>query len=163
MANSLRQELDNSVRINHRSEALLMAHYGPVCIAVWTKKPTLASFEIQRAELASATLRRPGQQVFMCVIAAKTDAPDQNVRDATSAMVTTLGPKLAASVCVIEGTGFRAAITRTVLTSILWVVRTPMPSAFFESVPQACAWLGGYTSPGELRGLPDALRVAREG
>ncbi|MES1186719.1 MAG: hypothetical protein ABUL60_23090, partial [Myxococcales bacterium] len=126
-----------------------------------TKKPTLGLFELQRAELASAALRRPGKQLFVCVIAAKADAPDQDVRDATSAMVTALGSKLAACACVIEGTGFRAAITRTVLTGMLLVVRTPMPFTFVDSVPQACSWLGSYTRKDELSGLPDALQAIR--
>lgn len=161
MANTLRHELDADLVISQRREGLLMAHHRRVCIALWTTKPTLELFEVQRSELALATLRRPGQQLFVCVIAANADAPDQDVRDATSAMVTALGPKLAACACVIEGTGFRAAITRTVLTGMLLVVRTPMPFTFVESVPQACSWLGGYMRKDELRDLPDALQALR--
>jgi hypothetical protein len=70
----LRQELDTDLTISQRGDGLLMAHYGRVCIALWTKKPTLGLFELQRTGLASAALRRPGQQLFVCVSAAKADS-----------------------------------------------------------------------------------------
>ena len=155
-------ETGHGLMITHQSGGLLMATYGPACVAVWSQKPTRTLFDIQRGQLAAEALRRPGRQLFLCVVSAKADPPEQDVRNASAAMITDLGPKLASCACVIEGTGFRAAITRTVLTGISLMIRAPMPLAFFEGVPQACTWFEARTRGGEIRGLPEALVSARQ-
>ena len=62
---------------------------------------------------------------------------------------------------MIEGSGFRAAITRTVLTGITSVLRTPCPFAFVESVQAASDWLGKRSERGSLTGLVEAVARAR--
>jgi hypothetical protein len=58
-----------------------------VCLAIWRTKPTRELFEIQRSELSSAVARDPGKVAFLCVVESKADPPEQEVRDASSAMI----------------------------------------------------------------------------
>jgi hypothetical protein len=140
---------------------LVMASRGPVCLALWRSKPTLELFHIQRAELAAAVAHHPGTQLFLCIVEAKADPPDQALRSASAQMIAQHGRKLAAFACVIEGTGFRSAITRTVLTGIALLVPKPAPNRFFESTREACAWLASLGAPGNLAGLADQIAAAR--
>jgi hypothetical protein len=142
---------------------LVMASRGPVCLALWRSKPTPELFQIQSAELASAVAHRPGHQLFLCIVEAKADPPDQPVRSASAQMISGHGRKLAGFACVIEGSGFRSALTRTVLTGITLLVPKPAPNRFFESTSAACAWLASLAPPGKLIGLADQIAAARAG
>jgi hypothetical protein len=77
-------------------------------------------------------------------------------------MITGHGDKLAGCACVIEGSGFRAATTRTVLTGIVLLIRTTSPVTFFESVRSASIWLQKRADGSNLRGLETSLQLARD-
>ena len=140
---------------------MVVGKLGHVCVAIWTTKPTPALFDWQRSALADVVQRHPGRALFMCVISSKADPPDQEVRDASTKMIAGHEQRLAGCVCVIEGSGFRAAITRTVLTGITSVLRTPCPFGFVESVQAGHDWLGKHSPRGSLTDLVEAVARAR--
>ena len=142
-------------------DGLLMARVGQVCLALWRRKPTLPLFQIQSDHLAAAVTEHRGRALFLCLVEGKTDPPDQNVRDASAKMITAHGRDLAGCACVIEGNGFRAALTRTVLAGIAFVVRTPAPYRFFDNAATACDWLEGRAGWGRLQGLAEQVELAR--
>lgn len=147
--------------ITHRGNDLLMATSEHVCIAVWETKPTRDLFEIQKAHLAAAVAREPGRALFLCIVSKGAAPPDQEVRDASSKMVASHGQRLAGCALVIEGTGFRAAITRTVLTGIMIVTRAPVPITFHDSVAAGCRWLEARAGGERIRGLTEKIERAR--
>jgi hypothetical protein len=147
--------------ITHQGDGLTMVAFGPVCIAIWNAQPTRTLFEVQRSSLASAVLKAPGEALFLCVVASDARPPEQDIRDASSAMITGHGKSLAGCACVIEGSGFRAAITRTVLSGIVLITRTPSPVVFFDSVASALPWLQKRSTRVDLQGLAEALDEAR--
>lgn len=153
--------LSSVLLITHRSDELVTAAFGNVCVVTWNSKPTRALFEHQRAALATCVLRHPGRALFLCIVSAKADPPEQDVRDASVKMLLSHERKLAGCACVIEGTGFRAAITRTVLTGMTLVTRVPVPIAFFDQTAAACNWLGSRAGL-PLRGLAAELATARQ-
>lgn len=147
--------------ITHQGGGLLMACYEQVCVAVWETKPTLRLFDIQKAHLAATVAREPGRALFMCVVSGRADPPDQEIRDSSSKMIASHGKDLAACACVIEGSGFRAAITRTVLSGITMVIRTPVPFTFVESVEVGCKWFESRSDRGRIAGLAEKIARAR--
>ena len=147
--------------ITHRGSGLLMASFEHLCIAVWDVKPTRPLFEIQKAHLAAVVAREPGHALFICVVSTSADPPEQEIRDASAKMVAAHDKNLAGCCCVIEGSGFRAAITRTVLTGIMLVVRGPVPFHFSESVVVGCKWLETRSSRDRLHGLAEKIERAR--
>jgi len=138
-----------------------MASFEHLCIAVWDVKPTRPLFEIQKAHLAAVVAREPGHALFICVVSTSADPPEQEIRDASAKMVAAHDKNLAGCCCVIEGSGFRAAITRTVLTGIMLVVRGPVPFHFSESVVVGCKWLETRSSRDRLHGLAEKIERAR--
>lgn len=149
------------LQVIHRADGLLVASFGPVLLSAWATKPIPRLFEIQRSQLAAAVARNPGRQLFLCVVAPSADPPDQAERDASAKMITGHGDKLAGCACVIEGSGFRAAITRTVLTGIVLVIRTPSPVNFFETVESAGNWLQKRADGANLKQLAAKVSEAR--
>ena len=141
---------------------LLMAVCGPVCFALWQTKPTRELFEVQRAHLAAAVLKNPGRLAFLCVVSPEAKPPDDAERSASSAMINGHGSNLAAVACVIEGSGFRAAITRTVLSGMLLVVRSPSPIRLFETVELAASWLATHVGHPAMQDFPREFSFARE-
>jgi hypothetical protein len=131
----------STLQITHESDGLVTASFEQICVAIWNRKPTRPLFDHQRAALAGCVLRYPGRALFLCIVSNQADPPEQDVRDASVKMILGHERKLAGCACVIEGSGFRAAITRTVLTGMTLVARTPIPISFFDQVSAACDWL----------------------
>jgi hypothetical protein len=143
-------------------EGLVVGSIGPVGFAIWRSKPTRELFEVQRRELAALVANDPGNVAFLCVVEANAEPPDQEVRDASSSMISAHGKNLRACACVIEGSGFRAAITRTVLAGIALVARNKTPTRFFETVPVAADWLCELVAVGQESTLSAQVEVARK-
>ena len=149
------------LEIKHNGDGLVMATLGPISIALWKSKPTRLLFEIQRTELAKVVDAHRGTAAFVCVVQEGTPDPDEDVRKASSEMIAGHGASLAGVACVIEGSGFRAAITRTVLTGIVLLARAPAPTKFFENVQGAATWLGTRIGKERVAGLADSVARLR--
>jgi hypothetical protein len=152
---------DAKVEIVQVSDGIVVAQVGSVCVALWRKKPTPERFEIQRSFLEAAVAKQPGKVVFMCLVEAGTEPPDDNVRKASSAMISGHGSKLKAVACVIEGMGFKAAISRTVLSGIQFLIRSPSPIKYFEAIGSGGAWLGQFVPIGSLTNFVEQVEEAR--
>jgi len=128
-------------RILHCADGLAVAELGTVCVAIWRSKSTWPRFEIQKAILADCVKRKPGGIAFMCVVEQTSEPPDEDLRKASSKMIADHGLQLTCVAGVIEGAGFRGAITRSVLAGIVFLVRNPSPLKMFESVESASRWI----------------------
>jgi hypothetical protein len=157
-AANLREPKAEIVRVG---DGIVFAQVGNVSVAIWRKKPTPDRFEIQRSCLDAAVKRNAGRAVFMCVVEAGTEPPDEDVRKASSAMVTSHGPNLKAVSIVVEGTGFKAAISRTVLSGIVFLIRTPSPIKYFESPASGAAWLAQFVQIGSAANFVEQVEVVR--
>lgn len=150
-----------TLQVLHDADGLMMGMIGPVCFSLWQAKPTPDRFAIQRRHLHAAVAREPGRLVFMCVVSPHADAPDDAERKASADMITSQGTKLLGVACVIEGVGFRAAITRTVLMGVLHLIRSPAPIKLFESVRLASPFLARCLKRASLTGLDAEFERAR--
>ena len=152
-----------TLRVMHQSDALVMAALGPVCVAVWRKQPTRASFDVQHALLESAVESNQGHAAFLCVIEDGTDPPEQKLREASAQMISSLKDELVGVACVVEGAGFRAAISRTVLSSIMLLARAMPPVRVFDSTESAAPWLSTRLGGLNMAGLAQSLALVRRG
>lgn len=148
------------LQVTRRDDKLVMASFGHVCVALWNCKPTLSLFEEQRSALAACARRHPRQTLFLCVVSVNSDPPDAPVREASSKMVRDHAQDLLGCACVIEGSGFRAAVVRSVLTGMNLLVRAQVPSAFFQDTSGAVEWLSSRAEH-SLVGLAEQLDALR--
>lgn len=153
---------DPKAAIMEVGDGVVVAQIGNVCAALWRKKPTRERFEIQRRCLEAVVKKYPGRAAFMCFVEAGTEPPDDDIRKASSAMITSHGSNLKAVACVIDGSGFKAAISRTVLSGIALLIRTPSPIKYFESAASGAAWLAQFIPVGSVSNFVEQIEVVRK-
>jgi hypothetical protein len=133
--------VESAAQILHRSDALVTAELNKVVIIFWRKQPTKETFALQKSAL-DTMVRRHGSGVgVICVVEPTCDPPEDELRKASAKMVKDHGERIMCVGCVIEGSGFRAAITRTALSGITFMIRTPAPIKFFVTPKEAAAWV----------------------
>jgi len=152
---------DSKAQLVQVGDGIVVAQIGPVCAALWRKKPTPERFEIQRSCLNAAVKKHPGNTVFLCLVEAGTEPPEDNIRKASSNMITDLGEDLKAVAIVIEGSGFKAAISRTVLSGIVFLIRTPSPIKYFESAASGAGFLSQFVAIGSIGSFVEQVEVVR--
>jgi hypothetical protein len=147
------------LRVLHRGDALVIGQLRDTCLSVWRAKPAPQTFSLQRSELVRVVRQFPGRASFVCVIEETCPPLDETLRRASVEMMGQLGKDLRAVACVIEGTGFKASIARSVLVGIQLLLRSPVPIRFFRSMEEAAPWLQGH--PTAARDLVQALHALR--
>lgn len=117
-----------------------IAEVGRVCIVLWRRNVTADRFRRQEIALADLVHRYPRRAGFMCVVEAGTTPPEDRLRRASADMVNSHGDRLQSIACVIEGSGFRASLTRSALTTMSLLV-THREIKFTATVTAAAGWL----------------------
>ena len=102
-------------------DGLVLARVGTVCIAIWRSDSNLARVALQREALARVVQQAPGTAGFLCVVEKGSAPPNEEARKASAQMLEEHGERLRAVAVVIEGSGFRASIVRSVASSIVWI------------------------------------------
>jgi hypothetical protein len=155
-----------AARIVQRGDGILLAEHGTTSIALWRKDSTLDRFNVQRLALTDTVRRFPGKAGFFCVVEETSGAPEEDVRRASSKMFETLGADLRGVAMIIEGSGFRSALVRSVASGIVMLMpKRVTPISYFSDIGAGAAWLQQYVDIGsptvftqrvrELRGFLD--------
>ena len=135
----------SSVRILHTGDGVAVAEIGAVCVVIWRDAVIMRRFERQAAGLSEVVNNNPQGAGFLCVVEPSATPPDDKLRRASINMVTSHGDNLKCVACVIEGTGFRAAVGRSVLSGMTLVSgQRKSPLSIFSSITAAARWMGRY-------------------
>lgn len=137
------------------------AEIGRTCILLWRGVVDEARFRLQRQAMEQVAGRYAGDAVILCIIEPTSEPPPQALREAASTLLNQLAPKLRCVAYVIEGTGFRAAMIRGVLSGIELVRRSAYPARYFATVAEASAWIAVETGRRSTE-LADASFELRE-
>ena len=125
-------------------DGLGIAEVGSVCLVVWRRAVVHQTFLRQRAALEALTARHERRVGFVTVIANDTPPPDDEIRKASIEMITKAADRLACVACVIEGSGFRAAATRSVLSGMAMLLpKMPTELKFVANIRAA----GDFVAP----------------
>lgn len=128
-----------------------MAEIGRVCVAIWRTEPTEFLFDRQLAAFRTVIGNHSDKVGFLCVVEECSPPPNESIRRATIRMFEERRQHIACLSCVIEGKGFRSAITRSVLSGMSLVFGSREFSAkFTDSVPHAAQWMSAYVDVGNL-------------
>jgi hypothetical protein len=132
----------SSFEIISASDGLGIAEVGSVCLVVWRSAVVRERFVRQRDALTDFTSRHRGRAGFVTVIEPDAPPPEEAIRKASIEMIMTLSERLASVACVIEGDGFRAAATRSVLSGMaLLLPRLKTEVKFTATVAAAGTWV----------------------
>lgn len=130
--------------VAHLGPGLAVGEFGPVVVSIWRDEVDAERFEKQAAAVASITQRFAGKSAFVCIVEATCAPPDDVLRKRSIKLVNDHDHALACVAGVIEGSGFRAAITRSVMAGIARFLRNRAPHSFFSDVPGTAAWVAGH-------------------
>jgi hypothetical protein len=130
-----------AAHVKHLGPGLVVGELGPVCVTIWRDEVDAERFEKQAEGVASIARRFPRKSAYVCIVEPTCAPPDEALRKRSIALVNDHDDSLACVAGVIEGTGFRAAITRSVLAGIALFFRNRAPHHFFSDVPGMAAWV----------------------
>jgi hypothetical protein len=130
-----------SLRVLHAGADVVIGQVRETLVSIWRNQPLPRTFGWQRTELTRLVRKLPGQASFMCVIEDSCAPLDDPLRKETVQMLAGFGRNLRALAVVIEGSGFKASITRSVLVGIQLLSRLPVPVKFFRSAEEGAPWL----------------------
>ncbi len=136
-------------RVLYADDGLVMAEVGNTCVAIWRAQPIRFLFDRQVSALCDVISNHTDPIGFMCIVEAKTPAPDDNIRKASAEMLTSRKKHLACVAGVIADRGFTSAITRSVMVSMAFVLsRGDFRVKFTDSVERAAIWMSNYVELG---------------
>ncbi|WP_394829254.1 hypothetical protein [Pendulispora albinea] len=147
MTSAFQQRADEG-QILYVDDGLAVAQLGRLCVVIWRGDVTHARFERQKAGLAHIARSQPEGVGFLCIIEPSAKPPDETLRRASIEMVVGQGNHLRCTAAVIEGEGFKAAITRSVLSGMLLLFSRKVEAAFFSDVTSALKWMRNYVAVG---------------
>jgi hypothetical protein len=126
------------------SDALVMTWDRCVGV-VWKRETTLEGVEALATAYREQATRYPSGVYLLTIIEHGAPMPSTEEREAVAVFLRSGAGRTRMSAVVSEGTGFRAAAVRSVVTGLAMLVRLPYPHEVFGSLDQAAKWLG--TSP----------------
>lgn len=138
--------VDESVQVLALVDGLATAAVGHCCVLLWRAGVTEARFQLQKEALEHVTDLYPGDASILCVIEPASEPPSQELRGKASRLLNELGPKIRCLSFVVEGTGFRAAMIRGVLSSLELLKRDKsFPTRYFGHAAHGATWIETQT------------------
>jgi serine/threonine protein kinase len=151
-------------RVLHDDKSLLVAELGRICVVVWRQAVTPPWFELQRSGLEEVVNRHPAGAGFMCVVEnGSLPLPSDELRRASTQMVTSHGDRLLCVAAVVEATGFSAALIRSAITGMAFFtqVRSAVPLSVLSSTCDAFKWMAEFL-PVDSDGFSRSLDEIRQ-
>jgi hypothetical protein len=137
-----------SVVICRSSSDCVIGFAEGVAVAVWLQRTKLEDV----AELGRAVRQaRRGANEFVRlvqIVPQTASTPDGRVRAALATLLRGLRGIVSHSVILFEAEGFRAAMIRSIVTSITALSNPGFPHRVFSNLPDAAAWMcDGHSAP----------------
>jgi hypothetical protein len=150
-----------------RDSDYCVATWGDVFIVIWRQETRLDAARGLDALLAAFGKERPRGCGLLTVVEQDAPMPTSEVRAAIAKFLNNGGGTIKSSAVAFEGTGFRAAAVRGVVTGLTMLARQPYPHRVFATVQDALTWLSSSlreTAQLELdaNSLVEELRALRE-
>jgi len=149
-------------RILHGGSGMAVAQLGRLCVVIWRDGVIHARFEQQRAALAEVVRSQPGGVGFLCIIEPTAKPPDDELRRASIEMITSHGAQLKCTAVVIEGEGFKAAITRGVLSGMALLLSRKVHAEAFSSAETAIKWMRDQLPMPPIETVVDFVEALRQ-
>jgi hypothetical protein len=144
------------------ADGLGIAEVGTVCVVVWRAVVTADRFQRQRDALYDLVDCHPEGVGLLCVIEPNTPPLEDRMRRASIDMVEGLGTRLRCITCVIEGSGFRAAATRSILSGMaLLLSKVKSDVKFTATVVEAARVVAQHCDAVSTAQLIDACEQVR--
>jgi hypothetical protein len=160
MQGEIRENARETWNVVVKDDDHVLASWQRIFAVVWRQRTTLVGTENLRRECRKFAAKHADGIGLLTVVAAEAPMPASPVRQAVAEFLAEGGAYIKCSSVLMEGTGFRAAAVRSVVTGLTMLARQCYPHRVC-SVPDAAAMLSQTLSAsGRPTINPTALRVA---
>ena len=146
-----------------RGDGFSSAALGSLVITVFDRASNAQNAEAMSRILTQAARANPTLAV-LTVVGPDCTVPDATVRNRLTSQVQSIQKQMLAAVTVIEGSGFRTAAVRGVVTGMTMLLKasSSYPAKTFATVPEAADFLAGIVSIGaeDITNAVKQLRAA---
>ena len=133
-------------RVKALAPGLVVGHVGPVCVTIWREMVDEPRFEQQIEGVREIVAKYPGRSAFACIIEPTCAPPSDALRKRSIELFNGFDRQLACIACVIEGTGFRASVARSVLAGMTLMMKSGTPRSFFAEPALASSWISRHVA-----------------
>jgi hypothetical protein len=140
-----------------------------VLVYVWRKTTRPEVVDEHRKYIENHIAKGRGPLAMVIIIEAQTEVPDGPTREKLAGLMQAAGPVGTCAAMVYEGTGFRGAAVRGVVTVLNTLARQPFPYKAFGHMDAAAAWLTtihadgkGPITAADLVGVVGRLRASTQ-
>lgn len=123
----------------HAERDFAVGRCGPVFIVVWKVDTTEAGMKRVSDLFRAASL--PDRIGMLTIVDENANMPSSEARALGATFLARNANRIVASAVVHEGSGFRAAAVRAVVTGLSMIARQPYPHKVFPEVQPAASWL----------------------
>jgi hypothetical protein len=121
-------------------------------VVIWRGETTMEAVDRLKTDFNAFAKTRADGAGFLTVVERHAPLPSGSVRDELARFLSAASI-LKASAVVFEGSGFRAAAVRSVVTGLTLLAKQPFPHKVFATVTQGSHWL----VPEMNRAMGDAI------
>jgi hypothetical protein len=152
--------VDEPWRFVEEKKDYVLASWQQVFAVVWRKETTLEGVSALRGECRTFATKHPRGIGLLTIVSAGAPMPASPVRQAVADFLAQGGAYITCSAVLMEGTGFRAAAVRSVVTGLTMLAKQAYPHRVC-SVHDAASMLAHALTATSGRAIGSAaLRVA---
>ncbi len=132
-------------------EGIIVGAVGGICVVIWRGAVDAPRFALQSNGLAEVVFQSEHNAGFFCIVEPTATPPNDQLRKASAEMIDLHKNALKCVALVMEGTGFKAAVSRAVLSGMSQMLSwRRAPIGFFAHLPSAAQWANRHISLGDL-------------
>ena len=143
-------------RLDHQEPDFAVGSFDSIYCVVWRNDTT-----VQGAKALHEGFHRwakPGaRHGLVTIIQANAPLPASDARDEVASFLRSIGDLCVVSAVVFEGSGFKSAAVRGVVTGLTIMARQPYPHRVFATVEEASGWYAEH-APDEWGLTPSGFR-----
>jgi len=143
----------------------LIATWESVVIPVWRVETTMSGVLMLDKVFDAAAQQYPSGVFLLTIVEPNAPVPTPDVRKAMALMLTKWASRLLVSAVVHEGTGFRAAMVRSVVIGVAMLTKLPFRHKVFSTIDEAARWFAATSATAAAWGgekpLVDAVAEVR--
>jgi hypothetical protein len=160
MQTEIRAHMNEHWRIVEKEEDYVVASWQQIFAVVWRHETTLKGVQTLHDECRKFATKHPQGIGLLTIVSAGAPMPTSPVRQAVADFLAQGSAYIKCSAVLMEGTGFRAAAVRSVVTGLTMLAKQAYPHRVC-SVHDAVSMLAQTLSAASGRAIDSAaLRVA---
>jgi hypothetical protein len=140
----------------------LIATWSNVVILIWRKETTGVGVAGLQSVYDNHALQNRSGVFLTTIVEEQAETPTQEIRKALARFLEKGGGRTLLSAVVHEGSGFRAAFVRSIVTGVSLLAKLPYPHKVFSSVNEATVWFRVNAPVPQAWTEEDLLEAIRE-